>query len=121
MCGACTRDVSVLRDSENRNAGTYRAVTESGLGVVLCLGVEVFGRWSADCVRVVPAMAYERARGLPPSTRRGAAAALQCRWWGILGVAVQRLVAHVVLTEVGADLVATPLEEVPAVADLPLP
>ena len=38
-----------------------------------------------------------------------------------MGVAVQRLVAHAVLTEVGADLVATPLEEVPAVADLPLP
>ena len=97
-----------------------REVVESGLGSLLCLGCEVFGRWADDVVRIVPAMAAEKARGLPPLVRRGATQALAARWWGLLAVATQRLVARAVLREAGADLVTTLLEDPPGIADLPI-
>ena len=109
-----------MRDAARDNANIYREVLESGLGRLLCLGCEVFGRWSADAVRIVPAMAAERSRGLPPSVREGARHALSARWWGILAVATQRVVAQAVLREAGADLATTLLEEIPAFAELPV-
>ena len=39
------------------------------------------------------------------------------RWWGLLGVAVQRLVAETTLRDSGEDLVTSGLEPVPALAD----
>ena len=71
-------------------------------------------------MRIVPAMAAERSRGLPPSVREGARHALSARWWGILAVATQRVVAQAVLREAGADLATTLLEEIPAFAELPV-
>ena len=118
--GASTISGAILRDAARDNANIYREVLESGLGRLLCLGCEVFGRWSADAVRIVPAMAAERSRGLPPSVREGARHALSARWWGILAVATQRVVAQAVLREAGADLATTLLEEIPAFAELPV-
>ena len=86
----------------------------------MCLGCEVFGRWADDVVRIVPATAAEKARGLPPLIRRGATQALAARWWGLLAVATQRLVARAVLREAGADLVTTLLEDPQGIADLPV-
>ena len=86
----------------------------------MCLGCEVFGRWSGDPVRVVPAMAAAKARGLPPLVRRGVAQALAARWWGLLCVATQRLVAQAVLHDAVADLVTTLLEDPPGIADFPV-
>ena len=118
--GATTINGAMLRDATRDNVATYREVAESGLGSLLCLGCEVFGRWSDDVVRVVPAMAAERARGLPPLVRQGATQALAARWWGVLAVATQRLVARAVLRDAGADLVTTLLEDPPGLADLPV-
>ena len=86
----------------------------------MCLGCEVFGRWSDDVVRVVPAMAVERAHGLRPLVSQGAAQAVAARWWEVLDVATQRLFARAVLRDIGADLVTTLLENPPGIANLPV-
>ena len=78
--GATTINGAILRDATRDNVANYREVVESGLGSLLCLGCEVFGRWAGDVVRIVPAMAAEKARGLPPLVRRGAMQALAARW-----------------------------------------
>ena len=86
-------------------------MTDSGLGVLLCLGCEVFGRWGPQCIKLVPELARERSRGYHIRIRRGIALSLQHRWWGILGVALQKAVRDVVLNaDAGADLMATQLE-----------
>ena len=85
----------------------------------MCLGCEVYGRWGPQCIKLVPELARERARGLHPRIRRGTALALQHRWWGILGVALQKSVANMVLyAENGSDLHSGQLEPTPAIADL---
>ena len=67
----------------------------------------------------MPALARERSRGHHPRIRRGIALSLQQRWWGILGMALHRAVAHCVLNyHSGADLVTTLLEPTVAIADL---
>ena len=110
----------MLRDATRGNHATYPEVERSGLGRLCCLGVEVYGRWSADSLWAVQQMARERSRGQPARVRRGVQAALLRRWWGLLGVAVQRAVAHCALRAGGVDLTDAPLEPLPAIADLPV-
>ena len=91
----------------------------TGLGALLCLGCEVYGRWGEQCVKLVPELARVRTRGLHPRVRRGTALALQHRWWGILGIALQKSVAEMVVNaEAGADLATGGLEPCPDLADL---
>ena len=98
------RGCSLLEHARDENDDTYAEVISTGLGSLQCLGCEVFGRWGAQCVKLVPALARERSRGLHPRLRRGFALSLQNRWWDILGVALQRAVAHIVLNPEGGDL-----------------
>ena len=117
--GTSNRGGRLLDTAQADNDVTYDTVTTSGLGQVLCLGCEVYGRWSAQCVSLVPALARERGRGHHPRIRRGISLSLQNRWWGILGMALHRAVAHCVLNyHSGADLVTTLLEPTVPVADL---
>ena len=117
--GTSNRGGTLLEQAERDNNNTYSEVVTSGLGELLCLGSEVYGRWSAQCVKLIPALARERSRGLKPRIRRGVALSLQHRWWCILGIALQRAVAHCVLNSgAGADLVTTLLEPSPGIADL---
>ena len=91
----------------------------TGLGALLCLGCEVYGRWGQHCVKLVPQLARERTRGLHPRVRRGTALSLQHRWWGILGVALQKSVAEMVANAgAGADLSTGHLEPTPDPGDL---
>jgi len=53
-----------------------------------------------------------------PRVRRGFALGLQHRWWGILGVALQRAVANVVQNPDCASLGRMQLEPIPFLADL---
>ena len=54
-----------------------------------------------------------------PRIRRGITLSLQNRWWGLLGVSVQRGVADLILhAHAGADLGRTPLEPCPFIADV---
>ncbi len=98
----------------------YREVVETGLGKLLCLGAEVFGRWGSDAVELVPALVREYTRGLPERVRLGAAGGLSRRWWGLLSIAVQRGVAAGVLRHAGGDFGESALEPPPGVADLPV-
>ena len=117
--GTSNRDGRILEDAQNDNDDIYSEVITSGLGALLCLGCEVYGRWSSQCVKLVPALAREYARGLHPRVRRGTSLALQHRWWGILGVALQNSVAHMVIhADAGADLACGQLEPTPCLADL---
>ena len=117
--GATNVDGGIVERAARDNDRTYREVTSSGLARLCCLGVEVYGRWSADVLELVPAMAWASADGLPQRVRAGTALALQRRWFGILGVAVQRALARGVLTQFGADLPESFAEHPPEVADLP--
>ena len=118
--GTSTIDGALLRDAARDNDDTCSEALRTGLGKLLCLGCEVFGRWSGDAVRTVQAMAAEKARGLPAVVRRGAAQSHAARWWGLLTVATQQCVARAVLREAGADLATTLLEDPPGYADLPV-
>ena len=93
-------------------------MVESGLGSLYCLGAEVYGRWGAQAIRLVPALAREKARGIHPRLRRGTALLLQRRWWGILGIGLQRGIAHILTNTAGADLLRTQLEPATLLADL---
>ena len=51
-------------------------------------------------------------------TRRGVSLRLLRRWWGLLGLAVQREVAWAISRGAEADLAAAPLEPPPRLAEL---
>ena len=89
--------------AETENNNTYREVITSGLGSLQSLGAEVYGRWGNQAVKLVPALATARAKNDHQRVQRGHALGLQHRWWGILGIALQRAVAHAILNE-HADL-----------------
>ena len=65
-------------------------------------------------------MALQRTKALHVRVRRGLALSLQRRWWGILGVALQKAVAHQIqqFQHGGADLLTASLEEPHFLADL---
>ena len=69
----------LLANAEADNNETYDAVTRSGLGVVRCLGHEVFGRWCTQGVELLPLLAREKSRGIHPRLRRGVALSYQRR------------------------------------------
>ena len=93
------RGGGLLERAERENNQTYDDVIATGLGSLQCLGSEVYGRWGAQSVQLVPALARERCRFLHARIRRGTQLGLLHRWWGILGVTLQRCVGHIVLQE----------------------
>ena len=107
----------LLRRAQTDNDNTYNVVITTGLGSLQCLGAEVYGRWGQQSIDLVPKLARERTRGLHPNIRKSIALGYQHRWWGILGVALQRSVARSVLNPYG-DIPKTPLEPVCRVADV---
>ena len=56
--------------------------------------------------------------GTPPPHQRGSELALARRWWGLLGIAVQRVVARCVTEDAGVDLPFEALKAPPGIADL---
>ena len=109
---------TLLRQAERDNNRTYQPVLDSGLGALYCLGHEVYGRWSAQAVELLPRLALERSRGMHPRLRKGAALSYLNRWSGLIAVAVQRAVSVAAMRDEGADLVTTLLEPAPCVADV---
>ena len=98
----------------------YPEVANSGAGRLYSLGVETFGRWGQEPLDLVRRAARECVAGLPRRVRLGTQTRLLRRWWGLLGLAVQRTVAQTVLRGTGADLAEWPCEQPPRVADLPV-
>ena len=109
---------ALLVRAQSQNDITYNVVTDSRLGALYCLGFEVFGRWGPQCVTLLPWLAHEKARGLHPRLRRGAALAYQQRWAGIVSVGLMKAVGAAALRGEGADLVTTLLEPEPGLAEV---
>ena len=107
----------MLEDCERNNDRTYHEVCTSGLGALKCLGAEVYGRMSRQCIELIPELARERSRGLHPRLRKSVAFGLQHRWSGILAISLQRAVANIVSGE-SADITQAYLEPTVAIADL---
>ena len=118
--GTSNQGGHILVDAARENDANYHEVLNTGLGALYCLGCEVYGRWGEPCMKLVPQLAREHARGLHPRVRRGAALGYQNRWWSILGVSLQKAVAAAVLRDHGADLPTTALAPIPPLADLPV-
>ena len=118
--GCLTIDGGAVAAATAQCRRDYHEVLSSDAARLLCLGVEVFGRWGTDVLDTVPALARERARGLPRQVRLGTQHRLLRRWWGLLGLSAQRAVARAALRERDADLVDATLEPAPACGDLPL-
>ena len=115
--GTSNQGGSLLAAAERENNDMYEEIRSSGFGTLLCLGAETYGRWGAQAVWLVPALATERTRHLHPRIRTGIALASLHRWWGILGIALQNVVAHAI-QHAHADLGQTLLEPPPRLADL---
>jgi len=110
--GTSNKGGALLEAAERENNATYHEVLDTGLGSLECLGAEVFGRWGHQCISLVPGLARERTRDLHQRIRRGALLGFQHRWWGLLGMALQKAVARAVLREAG-DMPETPTKLIP--------
>ena len=107
----------LLERAQADNNTTYASVIESGLGSLLCLGFEVFGRWGPQCIELIPKLAHAKSHGLHPRLRRGSAHAYQTHWTGLISVALMKAVATAVLRQEGCDLGTTLVEPIPCLAD----
>ena len=119
--GGCLLDAggAVRRAHRHCHAVDYPDVDSGGVARLLCLGVEVFGHWGADSLWVVRRAARARCAELPPRVRRGTELRLLRRWFGLLGVATQRVCTQALLFGAGADVPSDLVESVPRLADLP--
>ena len=118
--GALSTDGSVVAAAQRHcHVVDYPEVAGSRSGRLFCLGVEVFGRWCEDTLFVVRNAARDCSRGLPRRVRLSTHTRLLRRWWGLLGLAVQRVVGESLLRDFGADLLSYLEERAPRVADLP--
>jgi hypothetical protein len=118
--GASQVDGAMVRNARAQKQNTYPEIDETGLGKLFCLGVEVYGRWGEDSLKLVRDLARERCRTLPGAIARTSQAALLRRWWGLLSVSVQKAVSQSILRSAGPDLTETALEPPPGLADLPV-
>ncbi len=71
----------------------------------MVLGCETYDRLSDDAVSLVREMAKLKAAEAPKKLRGVAAHAWASRWWGIIGVGVQRAIAESLLRHGGVDLI----------------
>ena len=97
----------------------YPEVAGSRAARLYCLGVEVFGRWGQESIQLVRALGRAYAASLPLRVRRSTHLRMLRRWWGLLGVTVQRTVARAAHRGTGADLAEGLLERPPRLAELP--
>ncbi len=109
---------AVQRAARTCHERDYPEVNPSGAGRLLALGVETFGRWAPDSLAAVRNLALNRCAGLSLRVRQGTRLRLLRRWWGLLGLATQRVVATAISRGTSADLADTPLERPPGLADL---
>ena len=98
----------------------YPEVVASNAACLYSLGVEVFGRWGSDSLTLVRAAARSCVTGLPRRVRLSTQTRLLRRWWGLFGLATQRVVARTVTLGRSADLGRDLLERPVRVADLPV-
>ena len=119
--GGCLQEAggAVRRAHRLCHTDDYPDVDGSGVARLLSLGVEVFGHWSEDSLWLVRRTAQARCAELSPRVRRGTELRLLRRWFGLLGVATQRVCAQALLFGRGADVPSDLVEPVPHPVDLP--
>ena len=95
----------------------YPEVDKSGVAKLCALGVEIFGRWGQETIDIVNGLIQERCVGLPQRIRVASSQRLSRRWWGLLGLATQRIVVQAIFRSASADLPCELSEPFPAPAD----
>ena len=110
--GTSSRGGALLVDATKKNNKTYHEVVSSDLGTLLSLGCEVYGRWSAEVIDLLPRLAFAKTEYLPSRSKRGITMLLLKRWAGMLGVALQQEVCNQILSVDGPDLCTTLVERV---------
>ena len=116
--GCIMNDGGAVRAASTKCHDTdYPEVDESGIARLCALGVETFGRWSTDAITVVKSLATERCASLPHRVQRGTEQRLLRRWWGVLGMATQRMIARSIYENRSADLPTEICEPNPFFAD----
>ena len=71
---------------------------------LLSLGTETYGRWSKQCQVVMRQLAKFKSQNMPDYLRSSVQTACFARWWNLLSVTVQRVVAEGILRDSGHDL-----------------
>eukprot|EP00435_Cladocopium_sp_Y103_P003690 s4199_g1.t1 len=108
---------AALDAAHQRKRQRYPELLQPGPQRLLVLAAELGGRWHADCHELLRLLVATRAPRAPAALRVAAAAGWRRRWWGLLGVAVQRAVAT---TALGGEWLAPPQpaarEETPPLA-----
>ena len=114
--GTSNQGGALLVSEAKKNDATYTPVTNSGLGVVHCLGHEVYGRWHEPCTILLVELARERSRGLPVRLRKGLCLKFLSRLSSFIAVALQRAVADAVLRDIGGDIASKLLVPIPSIS-----
>ena len=60
---------------------------------MLTLACETGGRWSPECIKIVTQLAVARSRRCPEHLRKDACAAFERRWWALLSIVQQDVLA----------------------------
>ena len=116
---AAVDDGAAIRRAEANKRRAYPELVDSLHLRLVVLACELGGRWSATCVEVVSGLAGWRSQAEPPPLRAAAQQAWSSRWWALLSVTQQRLLAGSLLDtgEHGVDAVGG---GAPTLADLVL-
>ena len=124
---AAERDGAVLAGARRRKETRYPELAGPGPQRLVVLACEVGGRFGSEAFDLVRRLVRVRSLRAPAALRRSAAVAWQRRWWGLLGVALQRAVVSTLLggawlspAQPAADA-APDLGDVLGLGDAPLP
>ena len=79
---------SAQRTARRNREDDYPDVEASPHAQLLSTGVETYGRWSPDSLKLVRQLSKAKAARAPPLLRRSAEYAFSARWWALLSVAV---------------------------------
>ena len=91
-------------ETRNREAD-YPDVEASPHAQLLSLGVETYGRWSKHCLTLMRHLAKYKSRQVPVYLQRSTECAYFTRWWNLLSVTVQTIVATSIIRPSGTDVV----------------
>ena len=99
-------DGAALARADRRNRMVdYPDVELSSSAMLLCLGVETYGRWSSHCLTLVRQLAQHKANNCPDYLQKPIQYACFARWWNLLSCEVQNIVGESVLRIAGSDLI----------------
>ena len=114
-----SNDGHVLTLTATRKHRRYADINRSGVGALIVLGCEVYGRWCPEALALVSELAGLKARSVPDYLQASTRSAWLNRWWGIASVGVMNAIGESLLAGNGPDLLAgSPAQAAPAAIDL---